>query len=67
MAFKKQEKSECHREAVEMMIVLPKTTRNVGELLSQQHALQRKNNSDALCNIFVSLSFFVGKVWLLTI
>ena len=31
--FRKHEGSECHRAAVEAIVVLPRTTRDVGELL----------------------------------
>ena len=33
-----------HREAVEVIITLPLTTRDIGEQLSQQHATQKLNN-----------------------
>ena len=41
-------KGVCHREAVEVVITLPATTRGIGEQLSHQHALQKEKNRDAL-------------------
>ena len=57
MAFKKHERSACHHESVEVMIVLPQTTTNIGELMSQQHAIQKRKNRDALHCIITSIKF----------
>ena len=56
-SFKKHEKSVCHREAVEVMITLPATTRDIGEQLSHQHAIQKEKNRDALYQIFSSVKY----------
>ena len=40
-----------------MMIVLPQTTKNIGELMSQQHAIQKRKNRDALLCIIRSIKF----------
>lgn len=37
MAFRKHQDSKTHREAIEAVITLPKTTPDVGELLSKAH------------------------------
>ncbi len=42
---------------MEVMIVLPQTTKNIGELLSQQNAIQKKKNRDALLSIIKSIKF----------
>ena len=49
--------SACHRQAVEAVITLPATTRNVGEHLSQQHASAKENNREALYIIFLVIKF----------
>ena len=38
-AFKKHQGSDCHREAVDDLIVLPRCTKDVCELQSQLHAI----------------------------
>ena len=37
MAFNKHELSACHNEAVDVMITIPATTKDVGEQLSKQY------------------------------
>ena len=56
IAFKKHEGNAGHQESVEM-IVLPQTTKNNGELMSQQHAIQKRENGDALLSIIRSIKF----------
>lgn len=56
-SFRKHEKSVCHHEAVEVMITLPATTRDIGEQLSHQHAIQKEKNRDALYQIFSSVKY----------
>ena len=57
IAFKKHERSACHQESVEIMIVLPQTTKNIGELMAQQHAIQNRKNRDVLLCIIRSIKF----------
>ena len=40
-----------------MMIVLPQTTKNIGELISQQYAIQKMKNRDTLLCILRSIKF----------
>ena len=47
--------SACHREAVEMLITIPTTTGNLGAMLSKESAIQRKNSSAAILEIFSSV------------
>ena len=46
-----------HREAVEVIITLPLTTRDIGEQLSQQHATQKLNNQQSLYQIISSIRY----------
>ncbi len=57
VGFRKHERSICHIEAVQVVVTLPATTRDVGELLSQQFATQKVNNRDALYQIFKCIRF----------
>ena len=57
IAFRKHEKSACHSEAVEVVVTLPATTRNVGELLSRQYTVQKQNNRQALYQIMKCIRF----------
>ena len=55
-AFKKQE-SKTHCEAVEAMITLPKTTSDVGELLSKAHKEEKELARDMLRSILSSVRY----------
>ena len=45
IAFRNHENSLCHKEAVEkVLLTLPATTRDVGELLSSAHAREKEVN-----------------------
>ena len=57
VAFRNHEKSACHHQAVEVIVTLPSTTRDIGELLSQQHAAQKLKNRQALYQILSSIKF----------
>ena len=48
VAFKRHEGSNCHREAVEVIITLPATTVHIGVQLSQQYAREMENNRTML-------------------
>ena len=37
IGFRKHENSDCHKEALQCMVVLPKTARDIREQLSQLH------------------------------
>ena len=37
VAFSSQERSNCHKKAVEVVVTLPTTTKDVGEMLSSSH------------------------------
>ncbi|XP_052253227.1 zinc finger MYM-type protein 1-like [Dreissena polymorpha] len=55
--FRKHEKSECHKEAVERLVTLPATTRDVGEMLSAGHAKEKADNRKQLLQILRSIRF----------
>ena len=45
IAFHNHEKSLCHKEAVEKVLTLPATTRDVGELVSSAHDSEKGSES----------------------
>ena len=51
IAFKRHESSECHKEAVEVLIVLPCSCPDVGEMLSSQHSQQKRINRECLLTL----------------
>ena len=55
--FKKHEVSGCHREAVDVVITLPHTTRDIGEQLSLQHAKEKESNRTAFLKILKSIQY----------
>ena len=47
----------CHKEAVEKIVTLPVTTRDVGELLSRMHAQEKIENWQCSLKILFNLRF----------
>ena len=47
----------CHKEAVEKIVTLPATTRDVGELLSDMHAQEKIENRQCFLKILSNLRF----------
>ena len=47
----------CHKEAVEKIVTLPATTRDVGELLSRMHAQEKIENRQCFFKILSNLRF----------
>lgn len=57
IAFRQHEKSLFHKLAVEKLLTLPATTRNVGEMLSTALVQERENNRHCLLKVLSSLKF----------
>lgn len=53
MSFKQHEESSCHHEAIDVMITLPSTTRDIGEQLSNLHIVDKMKKSKALLQIII--------------
>ena len=47
-SFKKHTTIECHREAVEALIVLPQRCKDIGELQSAEHAAEKAKESKSV-------------------
>ncbi len=56
-AFQNHKESKLHREAVEATIILPKTTTDVGVLLSKTHKLNKEIARDMLKIILSSMRY----------
>ena len=50
-----------HREAVDIMVTIPATTRDVGELLSLEHSRQKAENRACLLKVLSNVRFYVSK------
>ena len=55
--FKKHEVSGCHREAVDVVIAIPSTTRDIGEQLSLQHAKEKESNRTVFMKILIGIRY----------
>ena len=49
--FRHHEASKCHQDAVQVMIVLPKTTHDIGESLSSTHMRKKEESRKVLLKI----------------
>ncbi|KAI6654469.1 hypothetical protein LOD99_865 [Oopsacas minuta] len=57
IAFKEHASSDCHKEAVEVSIIIPRSCSDVGEMLSSSHSHQKKDNRECLLKIISKLKF----------
>ena len=57
--FAQHEKSSCHRQAVDEVITIPATNRDVAEMLSSQLVKEKENNRCMLIMIITCLQFLV--------
>ena len=55
--FRRHELSKCHQDAVQVMIVLPRTVRDIGETLSSAHAQNKAENRRVLLKILQNMKF----------
>lgn len=55
--FKKHDQSKCHREALERTVTLPKSTKDIGETLSERHANEKSENRRCLLKIISNIRF----------
>lgn len=61
ISFRKHDSSGCHKEAVEKMITLPATTRDVAEMLYSLHSSEKAANRKCLLKILSNLRFLARK------
>ena len=55
--FEKHQTSKSHREAIDLVIKIPSTTKDVGEMLNKSHAEQKDENRQVLLKIFSSVRY----------
>ena len=55
--FKKHQGSDCHREDVDALVVLPRYTKDVGELQSAEHQAKTTRNHKILLLILQNIQF----------
>ena len=55
--IRRHEASKCHQDAVQVMIVLPKTTRDIGETLSSAHMKKKEESRKVLVKIIQNIKF----------
>ena len=55
--FVKHEQTTTHKIAVDLVVTLPRTTRDVGEMLSSAHAAEKAVNRHCLLKIAESIRF----------
>ena len=61
VSFAHHTDSTTHKAAVEVVITLPKTTGDVGELLSSAHAAEKESNRKCLATIAQCIRFLHGR------
>ena len=61
--FRRHEKSKCHADAVQVMVVLPKSTADVGEVLSSVHAQEKADNRQILLKILENVQYCLWEVF----
>ena len=57
IVFKKHDHSKCHREALERTLTLPKSTKDIGETLSERHSNEKSENRRCLLKIISNIHF----------
>ena len=57
MKFSNHERSACHKIAVENMLVLPHTTKDIGEMLSKELEGEKEHNRKCCSTYLKQLSF----------
>ena len=57
VSFTKHESSDCHKEAVQVMKVLPCTKQNIGEQLRQIYAANKSMNRKMLLKILQNIKY----------
>ena len=55
--FRTHDSSSCHREAVEKVLTLPKTTRDIAESLSSAHKADKLKNRQMLMKVLTNVQF----------
>lgn len=57
VAFQSHQQTKCHKDAVDVVITIPSTTKDVGELLSKEHAKEKEINRRMFVKIVTSIKY----------
>ena len=57
ISFKNHEASASHKEALQVVMVIPATCSDVGEILSREHAQEKSKNRQCLIRILSNIHF----------
>ena len=57
ISFKNHEASASHKEALQVVMVIPATCSDVGEMLSREHAQEKSKNRQCLIRILSNIHF----------
>ena len=57
VSFRNHEGSTVHRKSVDMLYTLPRTTKDIGETLSESYANEKKKNREYLLKILQNVRF----------
>ena len=57
VAFNSHQQTKCHKNAVDIVITIPSTTKDVGELLSKEHAKEKVINRRKFVKIVTSIKY----------
>ena len=57
VTLKKHQQTKCHKDAVDTIITIPSTTKDVGELLYKEHAKEKEINRRMFIKIVTSIKF----------
>ena len=57
VAFARHEQTTTHKKAVEVLVTIPETTRDIGEMLSTAHAEGKKISGQCLVTIAENIRF----------
>ena len=57
ISFLNHEASASHKDAMQVVVVIPSTCQDVGEILSQEHAREKSENRQCLLRILSNIRF----------
>ena len=57
VSFNKHEKTGCHKDAIQMMVFIPKCYKDCGEMLSSEHAKEKAENQQILYKILTNVRY----------
>ena len=57
ISLRKHKDSACHKEVLQMVVVLPASCADIGEMLSKEHADQKRDNRRCLLKVLSNIRF----------